>query len=274
MLDNWFLFFSLDINDIWRNKMNHIISEKAKIGKNVSMGYNIIVMDNSEIGDDCQIGNNVIIHPNVIIGSACRIDDNTIIGKKPMFSPRSIFKAQHEWQPTIIGNECLIGANVIIYIQCSIGNHNLIADLASIRENVKIGDYNIIGRGASIENFCSLGNKNKIETNVYITAYSTIEDYCFVAPCVATSNDNYAGRDKERYNHFKGVTLKKGARIGVATTILPGKVIHEDALVAAASVVTKDIPSKEIWAGNPSKFFRVVPDAQLLENNIDKNEGK
>lgn len=250
--------------------MNQFISEKAKIGHNVTLGFNVIVMDNSEIGDDCQIGNNVIIHPNVKIGQACRIDDNTIIGKKPMFSPRSIFKAQQEWDPTLIGNECLIGANVIIYTQCTIGNSNLIADLASIRENVKIGDFNIIGRGASIENYCTLGNKNKIETNVYITAYSSIEDYCFVAPCVATSNDNYAGRDKERYNHFKGITMKKGARIGVASTILPGRVIHEDALIAGASVVTKDIPAEQIWAGNPAKYFRNVPEAQLLINNQDK----
>ena len=250
--------------------MNQIISESAKIGANTTMGYNTIVMENVEIGENCLIGHNVVIHPNVKIGNSCRIDDNTIIGKKPMFSPRSIFKAQQEWDPTIIGDECLIGANVIIYIQCKIGSHNLIADLASIRENVSIGDYNIVGRGASIENFCKVGNKNKIETNVYITAYSEIEDYCFVAPCVATSNDNYAARDKERYNHFKGITLQTGARIGVGSVILPGRVIKKDALVAGASVVTKDIPEKEIWAGNPAHYFRDVPEAQLLENNLDK----
>lgn len=250
--------------------MNQIISDKAKIGENVQLGYNVIIMDGVEIADHCVIGHNVVIHPNVKIGASCRIDDNTIIGKKPMFSPRSIFKAQQEWEPTVIGDECLIGANVIIYIQCKIGAHNLIADLASVRENVSIGDYNIIGRGVSVENFCKIGSRNKLETNVYITAYSEIEDYCFVAPCVATSNDNYAARDKERYNHFKGITLKKGARIGVGSVILPGKILEEDCLVAAGSVVTKNVTSKEIWAGNPARYFRNIPDTQALENNIDK----
>ncbi|HOD53796.1 MAG TPA: DapH/DapD/GlmU-related protein [Candidatus Cloacimonadota bacterium] len=250
--------------------MNQIISQNAKIGENVSLGYNVVIMDHVEIGDHCIIGHNVVIHENVKIGSSCRIDDNTIIGKKPMFSPRSIFKAQQEWSPTIIGDECLIGANVIIYVQCEIGAHNLIADMASIRENVRIKDYNIIGRGVSVENYCTIGSRNKLETNVYLTAYSEIEDYCFIAPCVSTSNDNYAARDKERYNHFKGITMKKGARIGVGSSILPGRVLREDCLVAAASVVTKDIPEKEIWAGNPARYFRSVPDTQLLENNLDK----
>ncbi len=246
------------------------ISEKAVIGNNTQIGINSIIMDGVVIGENCQIANNVIIYENTVIGDGVRIDDNTIIGKKPLFSPRSIFKEQKEYKPAVIGNDCLIGAHVTIYVQCEIGTKNLIADLATIRENVTLGDYNIVGRNASIENFTKVGNRNKFETNCYITAYSEIEDYCFIAPCVATSNDNYMGRDKERFNHFKGVTLKTGARIGVNSTILPGRVLHEDAMIAAGSVVTKDVPAQEIWVGNPAKSFRTVPENQLLENNKDK----
>jgi serine O-acetyltransferase len=118
----------------------------------------------------------------------------------------------------------------------------------------------------TVENFCKVGSNCKIQTNVYITAYSEIEDDVFIAPCVVTSNDNYAARSKERFNHFKGVTVKKGGRIGAGAVILPGKVINEDGFVAAGSVVTKDVPSKTIVAGNPAKELKEVPEDQLLKN--------
>jgi acetyltransferase-like isoleucine patch superfamily enzyme len=250
--------------------MNQMIAKTAKIGKDTTIGYNVIVMDEVEIGENCIIGNNVIIHEKAKIGSFVRIDDNTIIGKKPMVSPRSIFKEQKNLNPPEIGDNCLIGANVIIYCHCIIGKNNLIADMATIRENVEIGDFNIIGRNVAIENFTKIGSRNKFETNTYITAYSEVEDYCFVAPCVATSNDNYMARDPERFNHFKGIVIKTGARIGTNATILPGKTILEDGTVAAGSVVTKDVSKEEIWLGNPAKPFKKVAEKQLLKNNLDK----
>jgi len=250
--------------------MNQHIAPSAKIGAEVKIGFNAVIMDGAVIGDQVSIGNNVIIYENSRIGACCRIDDNTIIGKKPLSSPRSIFKPPAVLRPATIGDACQIGANVIIYAQAKIGKHNLIADLATIRENVSIGDLNIIGRNVSIENFVNIGSRNKFETNCYITAYSTVEDYCFVAPCAATSNDNYLGRDGERFNHFKGVTIKRGGRIGVHATILPGKTIEEDGTVAAAAVVTQDVPSGMIVLGSPAKPVRDVPEAQLLKNNLDR----
>lgn len=250
--------------------MNKHIDSSVKLGTNVTIGYNSVIMENVEIGNDCLIGHNVVIHAGSKIGNAVRIDDNVIIGKKPLSSPRSIFKVPTDLKPAIIGDFCQIGANVVIYCQCEIGERNLIADLATIRENVSLGDLNIVGRNVSIENFVKIGSRNKFETNSYITAYSEIGDYCFVAPCTATSNDNFMARDKERFNHFKGITMESGSRIGVNATILPGKVLHSDAVVAAGAVVTRDVPAKTIVVGNPAKAFREVPETQLMENNLDK----
>jgi hypothetical protein len=248
------------------------ISDSAKIGKDSEIGYNCVISDEVVIGQNCKIGHNVVIHPGSVIGDHVRIDANSVIGKMPLSSPRSIFKPQKELQPAKIGDKCQIGTNVIIYAQAEIGAKNLIADMATIRENVKIGELNIIGRNVTIENFCTIGSRNKLETNSYITAYSQIEDYCFIAPGVLTSNDNYLGRDKERFKHFKGVVVKTGGRIGVNSTILPGKTIESDGVAAAASVITHDIPSKEIWVGAPAKKYKTVPEAQLLVNNRDKDE--
>ncbi len=250
--------------------MNHHIAESSEIGDHTEIGYNCVISDNVKIGEKCMIGHNVVIHAGSEIGNNVRIDDNTIIGKKPLSSPRSIFKVDSNLENSKIGDQCQIGANVVIYCQSKIGKNCLIADLATIRENVQIGDLNIIGRNVTIENFVNIGSRCKFETNSYITAYSEIADYCFVAPAATTSNDNYMGRDEERYQYFKGVVMEKGSRIGVNSTILPGKTIHEDGVVAAGSVATKDVSSEEIWLGVPAKPNKKVPEAQLLKNNMDK----
>lgn len=245
--------------------MNYI-SEKAKLGINIKIGHFTVIEDNVEIGDNCVIGSNVVIHEGTKIGTAVRVDDNTVIGKLPMRSVNSIFKDEEKLSPAVVGNGCLIGAGVILYAGCVLGEKVLTADMATVRENVSIGDKTILGRGAAVENFCKVGCCCKIETNAYITAYSDVGDYVFIAPGVVTSNDNYAARSKERYKHFKGVTIKKGGRIGAQATILPGKVINEDGFVAAGSVVTRDVENRKIVVGNPAKVLREVPDDQLLEN--------
>ena len=245
--------------------MNYI-SNKAKIGENVVIGHFAVINDNVEIGDNCIIGNNVVIHEDTIIGKDVRVDDNTVIGKTPMRGVNSIFKEEDKLPPCKIEDGALIGATVIIYRGCFIGSRTLVADMATIRENVKIGEKNVIGRGTTVENFCTVGNNCKIQTNVYITAYSTVEDNVFIAPCVVTSNDNYAARSKERFGKFKGVTVKKGGRIGAGAVILPGKVIEEEGFAAAASVVTKDVPARKVVLGSPAKVIKEVPEDQLLIN--------
>ncbi|MEZ7893097.1 MAG: acyltransferase [Candidatus Wallbacteria bacterium] len=245
---------------------NNHIHESAKIPAGIKMGFNVIISAEVTIGPGTIIGSNVIIHEGSSIGANVRIDDNTVIGKLPMRAANSVMKPTGELPACIIGDNCIIGANVVIYRGCEIGQKVLIADLATIRENVKIGQFTIIGRGVAVENFCEIGEYVKLETNAYITAYSKIEDRVFIAPNVCTTNDNYLGRTKERLSKMKGITAKKGSRIGGNATILPGVTLNEDALVAAGSVVTRDVPAKKVAMGVPAKIIRDVSGEQLLEN--------
>lgn len=245
---------------------NMFIDGSAKIGKNCTVGQFSVIEKDVELGDDCQVGHNVVIHAGTKIGNGVRIDANTVVGKQPLRSKRSIFKSDKKYEPCEIGDECLIGAQVVVYTGCKIANNVLIADSAAVREDVTVGEYTIIGRSCTVENFSTIGRKCKLETNSYITAYSTIEDFCFIAPGVVTTNDNYLGRTEERFKHFKGVTLRKGARIGGGAVILPGVEIGEDALIAASAVVTKNVPAGMIYIGAPAKELRPVPSEQLLEN--------
>ena len=244
----------------------YFIDPSAKIGKNFSCGQFCVIEKNAVIGDDVSLGHNVVIKEGTKLGNSVVIGDNSVIGKQPLRSKRSIFKTYKVYTPAVVSDECLIGAHVVVYVGTQIANNVLIADSAAVREDVKIGEYTIIGRCCTVENLTTIGRKCKLETNCYITAYSVLEDFCFIAPGVVTTNDNYLGRTEERFKHFKGVTVRKGGRIGGGAVILPGLEIGEDAIIAAGSVVTKDVPARQIFAGIPAKYFKDTPKEQLLEN--------
>ena len=237
------------------------MSNQPVVGKNVVIGENV------EFGENVTIGNNVVIYDGCKIGSFTMIQDNVVIGKQPARAKNSILpEIKKLLPPTVIGNGCTIGTSAIIYANATLADEVFVADLATIRERVTIGEKTIVGRGAAVENDCKVGKKCKLETNCYITAYSELGDFVFVAPCVVTTNDNYMARSKERFDKFKGVTIKDGGRIGANSTILPGRTIEADGAVAAGSVVTKDVESNVIVAGCPAKELRQVPENQLLKN--------
>lgn len=52
------------------------------------------------------------------------------------------------------------------------------------------------------------------------------------------------------------VHICKGAYLGMNTLVVKPVTIGERAIIGAGSVVTKDIPANEVWAGNPAKFIR------------------
>lgn len=249
--------------------MSSYISEKASIPESVILGRNVIIEEDVHIGEDVDIGHNVIIHPGVHIGDKCKILDNVILGKVPASASLSATTSEVLILPDLIlGKAVTVGAGCIIYRGAQIGDLVFFGDMASVREDVTIGEYSIIGRGVTVENKVHIGRKCKIETEAYITAMSTIEDYCFIAPEVTFTNDNYLGRTEERKKHFGGPTLKRGARIGANSTLLPGIEIGEDAVVAAGALVTKDVPSRVIVVGVPARYFKKVADEQLIVNQV------
>jgi UDP-3-O-[3-hydroxymyristoyl] glucosamine N-acyltransferase len=240
---------------------------KARIGEGTTAGEYCVIEDGAVIGANCVIGHHVVIRSLAVIGDNVRIDDFADIGKLPMKAANSAVTVNgRELPPAIIGDGSIVGTGAVVYAGCRIGQGVLIADLATVREDTEIGEKTIIGRGAAIENRCTVGAFCKIETNAYITAYSVIEDRCFIAPGVVTSNDNFAGRTRERFRAFRGVMVKRGGRIGAGAVILPGKTIGCDGFAAAGSVVTRDVPEKTVVAGTPARKLREVESQQLLEN--------
>lgn len=229
-------------------------------------GQHVVIGENVTFGENVTIGNNVVVYAGTSIGNNVIIQDNAVIGKQPTRAKASILPNINHLPPTVIRDGVTIGTSAIVYASAEIKNDVFIADLATVRERVLIGENTIVGRGVAIENDCLVGSYCKLETNCYITAYSELGDYVFIAPCVVTTNDNFMARGKERFDKFKGVTVKRGGRIGANAVILPGKVIYEEGAVAAGSIVTKDVEMESLVLGCPAKKIKQVNDDQLLRN--------
>lgn len=98
----------------------------------------------------------------------------------------------------------------------------------------------------------------------------TIEDGAMIAANVQLISNNHDLYERQVIT-CKPVHIGKNAWIGAGATILPGVTIGDNAVVGAASVVTKDVAPDTIVAGNPAKFIKAIPpQAEFTERNVDE----
>jgi acetyltransferase-like isoleucine patch superfamily enzyme len=167
---------------------------------------------------------------------------------------------------TVIGDCAHVRSGTVIYTNVSIGSRFETGHNVVIREQNQIGDGFSIWNNSVVDYGCVIGNNVKIHSNCYIAQFTTIEDDVFIAPCVAIANDPHPLCTK----CMQGPTIKRGARIGVNVTLLPGITIGEGALIGAGAVVTKDIPANAVAYGNPARVTGTVDDLVCDKELVDR----
>jgi acetyltransferase-like isoleucine patch superfamily enzyme len=212
-----------------------------------------------------EVAESAVVYPGTVIGDSCRILDGAVVGKQPSLSPRSTAK-KGPLPPLELGAGTLVSTGAVVFAGTRVGERVIVGDQACVRERCEIGDDVVIGRGSLVENDTTVGALTKIQAHAYITAYSTLEDNVFIAPCVATTNDNFMGRTERRHELIKGPTIRRGARVGGAAVLLPGIEVGEEAFVGAGAVVIRDVPPRTLVVGNPARAIRQVAEEELLEN--------
>jgi acetyltransferase-like isoleucine patch superfamily enzyme len=135
----------------------------------------------------------------------------------------------------------------------------------------EIGDETKIGAFVEIQKNATVGQRCKISSHTFICEGVHIEDNVFVGHSVTFINDSYpratavdGGLQTEKDWKVEQTLVRKGASIGSGSTILSNVVIGENAIIGAGSVVTKDVPTDAIVAGNPAKVLRyITPEARI-----------
>lgn len=196
----------------------------------------------------------VVIYPNVDIGEGTTIGEFCIIGEPPTGSAVGELK-------TVIGPGSVIRSHTVIYAGNVIGARLSTGHHVCIRESNRIGEGVSIGTLSCIEHHVSIGDGVRIHSQAFIPEYTTLEAEAWVGPKVAFTNARYP-RSKDAKAHLAGPIVRRSAKIGANSTILPGVVIGRGSLVGAGSVVVDDVQEGKIVVGNPARVIGETGDIE------------
>jgi acetyltransferase-like isoleucine patch superfamily enzyme len=200
-----------------------IVSSKAQLGLNVSVGPFTVIHDEVIIGDETSIGGHCEIgHPTALAQGA----------------------------PLIFGDKSLIRSHSIFYQGSTFGEGLVTGHRVTVREKTNAGKCFQIGTLSDIQGHCEIGNFVRTHSNVHIGQKSKIHDFVWLFPYVVLTNDPHPPSDV-----CIGCEIKKFAVIATMSVVLPGVTVGEGALVAAHSSVNKDVLPHSVVGGSPAKFL-------------------
>jgi acetyltransferase-like isoleucine patch superfamily enzyme len=239
------------------------LSSRAAVAADVSVAPGAVIGAGVSVGAGAVVGSGAVIHDGTEIGARCVIEDGAILGKRPRLRARST-APRGELAPLVVGPGASICAGAVVYAGAVIGAEAIIGDQAHVRERVTIGERTVIGRGSSVELDARVGARVIVQSNVYVTSGTVIEDDVFLGPAVVTTNDHTMGRHP-REEPTPGPVFRRACRVGGGVVVVPGIVVGAEAFVAAGAVVTADVAERAVVMGVPARFVREVEDEDLLE---------
>ena len=133
-----------------------------------------------------------------------------------------------------------------------VGSGTKVWHLAHIRSSATVGSDCVIGRNVYLDAHAVVGSRVKIQNNESVYQGVTIEDEVFVGPCAVFTNDMRPRATNADWK-ITPTLVRRGASIGANATLICGIEVGEFAMIAAGSVVTKDVPPYTLVAGNPAR---------------------
>jgi UDP-2-acetamido-3-amino-2,3-dideoxy-glucuronate N-acetyltransferase len=221
-----------------------------------------LLADAVQVGEGVSFGAYVVVHEGTRIGDRCSIEDHAVLGKRPRLARHS--GARREVGALEIGAGASVGTGTVVFAGASIGVESIIGDQCFVRERSLVGEGSVIGRGSVVDNDVVVGARVRVQTNVYLSAFTIVEDDVFVGPGVTTTNDDTMSRHGSGVP-IRGATLRRACRVGGGAVLTPGVEVGEEAFVAAGAVVTNDVPARAVVMGVPARVVREVGADDLLE---------
>ena len=229
----------------------------------------LVLSPTATVGRDVVFGAHVVVHAGVVLGDGVVVQDGAILGKQPVFGPALVQRGRPAAAGLVIEEGARIGTHAVVFAGAHVG-----AGRDRRRPGLRPRAFphrrrtRSSGRATAVDNDVVVGARVRLQSNVYMTAYSVVEDDVFVGPCAMTTNDDTIGRMRPG-EPMRGATLRRACRIGGGAVLVPGVEVGEEAFVAAGAVVTNDVaaprgrhgrsgavgarawPTTTCWSGGP-----------------------
>ncbi len=176
-----------------------------------------------------------------------------VLGNNPPIHPDTKF-----------GKNVRLGYGVVIEKDCKIGDNAFIGHHTVLRPGTKIGNDCVIGHLNVFEGKCIIGDRVLIEPQCHITLDIIIEDDVYIAPFFCGANTKKIKHGRDFNLKITAPIIRRAVRIGIGVLLLPGVEIGKNSMIGVGSVVTKDVPPREIWFGNPAIKHGNVPEDEIL----------
>jgi UDP-2-acetamido-3-amino-2,3-dideoxy-glucuronate N-acetyltransferase len=217
--------------------------------------------DGVRIGEGVTFGAYVVVHAGTVIGDGCVIEDHVVLGKRPRLASGSA--ARGDVGALELHARVTVCSGAIVFAGASIGEGSILGDQSYVRERSAVGVGSVIGRGSVVDNDVLVGARARVQTSVYLTAFTVVEDDVFVGPGVTTTNDNTMARHGPDTS-LRGALLRSACRVGGGVVLTPGVEVGEEAFVAAGAVVTRNVPALSVVMGVPARVVGEVGKDDLL----------
>jgi acetyltransferase-like isoleucine patch superfamily enzyme len=151
-----------------------------------------------------------------------------------------------------MSDDIFIHSSAIVDESAEIGAGTKIWVNVQVRENARIGKNCVLSKDVYVDHGVSIGDDCKLQNAVSIYNGVTLEDGVFVGPNACFTNDRVPRARNPEWEVTKTL-VQRGASIGANATIVCGITIGEYAMIAAGSVVTRDVESFAVVMGNPAR---------------------
>jgi len=199
-----------------------------------------------------------LLRKNVKAAFSASLDMHSSYGEQVRIGPHSLI------------GDCQIGSNVIIKEKCEIKRSKL-HDNTCIHESCKIaesviGSYTYIARsseivGTHIGNFCSIGPEVRIRLGKHPVNFISTSPVFYAASGYQLG---FSFATKQLFDEYQNCKIGNDVWIGARVIILDGITIGDGAIVAANSVVSKDVEPYAIVGGIPARFIKYRFDEAII----------
>jgi len=238
-----------------RRSTRLLMGRKVEIGVGLDIGPNVVIGDRVRLGDRVSIGANAVIGDDVCLGDGVVVEPGAVIGKTPRLGPYSRH-ADMKAGAVSIGDGAAVCTHAVIFVDVIVGAESVAGDHCVIREGTRVGEQSVLGRASATAPRVHIGDRVRIQSGSGLAPDSIVEDDVFIGPGLVSLDDDTAGRWETSALGPRGVTLRRACRIAGGVTLLPGVSIGGEAMVAAGSLVTRDVAAHALVMGRPARLVR------------------